>query len=243
MIGLAAFAAVLLMGGMLAPQTVSERGRRTVQEALEQLEKGALPAVGDRRATKPAAAKALRSFGHCIMMFPGRAVDILGTMPGSLDEYKLASDVAERRAGCLNSGSLMFGPSLLRGIVAESLLRRDFGGVGGGRRHGPVAIYAMPQAQDRADLPSRVRASLQLQDFSSCVLGKASDKVAHLLASEPAGEEEAKVWQSLAGVMNGCIDPHQQFKMSELQLRGSLAEAAYRAAVQRVGATREEARR
>jgi hypothetical protein len=201
----------------------------TVEDALRRLAEDGASLPPGPLDSPAVAAKKMVSFGRCIMSAPGSAGDILATLPGSAEERLIAGKIAKRRSGCLNSGALRFGPAILRGVIAEGFLRRDFSSIGGAAKRLAVKIYTMPEQSKWASLSSQ--APLQLQSLAACVVTRAPAKVSEVLIAVPATDREDAAWKQLSVDLNDCIDPAQSLKITKLQLRGVLAEAGYRLSV------------
>jgi hypothetical protein len=167
------------------------------------------------------------SYGWCVVKEdPAQSRRILTVPPGSAEERALLKKISTDR--CLSGQGQVFyidfEPQMLRGVIAEVVLDAD----------GPKGKLAPPftglTPATIAALDERGRSALRALDFADCIVGAAPDKVAAVLKSKPASSKEARAFQQIGPHLSPCLTQGAQMTLAKPQLRGFLAEAAYRAA-------------
>jgi hypothetical protein len=165
-------------------------------------------------------------YGWCVVREdPSQSRRVLTVPPGSAEERALLRKIQTDR--CLSGQGQVFyidfEPQMLRGVIAEVVLDAD----------GPVGKLAPPftglDAAAIASLDERGRASLRALDFAACLVGAAPGEVTALLKTRPASAKEARAFQQLGPQLSPCLAQGAQMTLAKPQLRGFLAEAAYRA--------------
>ncbi len=167
------------------------------------------------------------TYGWCVVQAdPAQSRRILTVPPGSTEERALIRKIETDR--CLSGQGQVFyidfEPQMLRGVIAEVVLDAD----------GPKGKLAPPftglTAATIAALDEKGRSALRALDFAACVVGVAPDAVAAALKTRPASLKEARAFQQLVPHLSPCLPQGAQMTLAKPQLRGFLAEAAYRAA-------------
>jgi hypothetical protein len=167
------------------------------------------------------------TYGWCVVQAdPSRSRRILTVPPGSPEERALIQRISTDR--CLSGQGQVFyidyGPQMLRGVIAEVVLDAD----------GPKGKLAPPftglTAAAIASLDEKGRGALQALDFAACVVGLAPDAVTAALRTRPASLKEGRAFQQLEPHLSPCLPQGARMTIAKPQLRGFLAEAAYRAA-------------
>jgi hypothetical protein len=167
------------------------------------------------------------SYGWCVVKVdPAQSRRVLTVPPGSAEERVLLRKISTDR--CLSGQGQVFyidfEPQMLRGVIAEVVLDAD----------GPKGKLAAPftglTPATIESLDERGRVALRALDFAACVVGEASDPVTELLKTRPASSKEAQAFQQLGPYLSPCLPQGAQMTLAKPQLRGFLAEAAYRAA-------------
>lgn len=177
--------------------------------------------------------RAMRSYGRCVVeLSPSSSRRVLGQPPGSRQERALLRAVANDL--CLDGQGaverLDFEPQMLRGAIAEAILRLDALPRKPGQRVDHVPPFAALTSADIAALDEKSRAALWGLEFAQCIDLAAPETVTALFKTDPASPQEGQVFQQLRAYMGPCVPQGQQMTISKPQLRGFLAEAAYRAA-------------
>jgi hypothetical protein len=167
------------------------------------------------------------TYGWCVVQVePAQSRRVLTVPPGSPEERALLRKISTDR--CLSGQGQVFyidfEPQMLRGVIAEVVLDAD----------GPKSKLATPftglTPAAIASLDERGRSALRALDFAGCVVGAAPDAVAEVLKTRPASSKEARAIQALGPHLSPCLPQGARMILAKPQLRGFLAEAAYRAA-------------
>lgn len=179
--------------------------------------------------TRIDAIREMHDVAHCVVYNDSSASSILGVAPGSTAEYALLRRLASRRcAGAVYD--LTYSPQLLRGAIAEEVLRLGDNNRSDGRRMRWAAPFPTLTEADIAGLDERGRASLQALDFAQCIHAAAPASVQMLLNTFPTEAPEERAFQELAPHFGPCLQAGARMTIAKPQLRGFLAEASYRAA-------------
>ncbi|MGA9583626.1 MAG: hypothetical protein WBR13_16830 [Allosphingosinicella sp.] len=167
------------------------------------------------------------TYGWCVVQVdPSRSRRVLTVPPGSAEERALLGRISTDR--CLSGQGQVFyidfEPQMLRGVIAEVVLDAD----------GPKGKLAPPftglTPETIASLDESGRSALLALDFASCIVEAAPDAVSAVLKTRPASSKEARAFQQLGPHLSPCLAQGAQMTLAKPQLRGFLAEAAYRAA-------------
>lgn len=202
------------------------KGFLHVIAALGGLISVAAPAQVDTRID---AIREMHHVAHCVVYNDSSASSILGVAPGSAAEHALLRRFGSRRcAGAVYD--LTYSPQLLRGAIAEEVLRLGDNNRSDGRRMRWAAPFPSLTEADIAALDERGRASLQALDFAQCIHAAAPVAVQTLLNTFPTEAPEDRAFQELAPHFGPCLQTGARMTIAKPQLRGFLAEASYRAA-------------
>lgn len=167
------------------------------------------------------------TYGWCVVREdPSQSRRVLTVPPGSAEERALLKKISTDR--CLSGQGQVFyidyEPQMLRGVIAEVVLDAD----------GPKGTLAPPftglTAATIASLDEKGRSALRALDFAGCIVAAAPDAVTEMLKTRPASSKEARAIQQLGPHLSPCLPQGAQMTIAKPQLRGFLAEAAYRAA-------------
>ncbi|MGZ8352106.1 MAG: hypothetical protein ACXWUJ_03260 [Allosphingosinicella sp.] len=167
------------------------------------------------------------TYGWCVVQVaPSQSRRILTVPPGSAEERALLRKIETDR--CLSGQGQVFyidfEPQMLRGVIAEVVLDAD----GGKGKLAPP--FTGLTAATIATLDDRGRSALRALDFAACIAGAAPDAVGAVLETRPASSKEDRAFQQLGPHLSPCLPKGARMTLAKPQLRGFLAEAAYRAA-------------
>jgi len=191
--------------------------------------------MSSRRATAqepPATPERLRAnyaFARCVLGFQWSTL-VIGAVPFSESERRSAFWAVRGSNSC--DGRERTPPAtriVLRGIMAEILLLRDFDVASGRVLHAPVRRFEMPSGRAFQRLAADSQAALVLVQFGECVARADRAGLARLFATAAATPEERAALAALGPALNGGIPQGARFSMNARQMRGYLAEGAYRA--------------
>ncbi len=122
-----------------------------------------------------------------------------------------------------------FNPRALRGPVAEFYLKRDVDLDRWTPKHSPLKIFRMPTMGEIEKLSGDQRAGVVMLAIGTCVFNAGPAARcrfdAHVFRLTRGGR---RLRCPVAIAVGGCIPAGTQLKLSKFQLRGYLAEAAYR---------------
>ena len=156
------------------------------------------------------------------------AEKLLAAVPDSAEAQSAAEWLAQS-TDCLNNGELKFRGDLLRGPVAEYLFERMQ--IAKPSDWAKINIFKAPSASERASDDAGQRAAIAMVLFGQCVAEKDMDAVRGLLAARADSPQESAAFGKLSPIMGGCAEKGVSLKVNRMQLRGYLAEGAYRAMV------------
>jgi hypothetical protein len=176
-------------------------------------------AKGPHRNTQ--AIKTLDQFGQCVAEQRTDAIKFLATLPESREENKQANRISTPH--CLPGGMLKFKANLLRGAVAEVLLKQDKWAL---HRVGSKYTFDTPRPQELENAPSGQRTLIALILFGQCVAHESPNAVKYLLSTPVESRAEASAFSALKEPMTKCSTV--DFRADRFQMRGYLAEGAYR---------------
>lgn len=172
------------------------------------------------------AIRVLHQRAYCIVYQSSSASKILSVPPGSRAERAL---LRKLEAGCIGGAyHLNAHTQLIRGAIVEAILRLGDDNPSQGRRIRWVAPFAALSTAEVAALDQDGRVALSALDFAQCVYAAAPDRVRALLKTAPTYSPEQKAFKQLSEVFGPCLQQGVQITVSMPQLRGFLAEAAYR---------------
>ncbi|MEA3040630.1 MAG: hypothetical protein QOC65_119 [Sphingomonadales bacterium] len=191
--------------------------------------------MSDRRATAqepPATPERMRAnyaFARCVLGSFQWSTLVIGAVPFSRSEESSAATAVRASNSCNGRGRTPPATrAVLRGIMAELLLLRDFDVASGRRLHAPVRRFEMPAGRAFERLGADSQAALLLVQFGECVARADRAGLARLFATPAATPEERAALAALGPALNGCIPQGAAFSMNARQMRGYLAEGAYR---------------
>ncbi|HEU0134042.1 MAG TPA: hypothetical protein VFR28_04395 [Allosphingosinicella sp.] len=163
----------------------------------------------------------------CMVLLAPEASGIVALAPGSRAERKLLRDL---QAGCVPAFNFVDAQRpLQRGAIVEQVLRLGDGHRRDGRRLRWVAPFPPRDSAQIAALDPQARWALGALDLAQCVYAAAPDEVSALLRTVPAEAAERKAFARLSPILGPCLPDGARIAFSVPQLRGSLAEATYRA--------------
>lgn len=191
------------------------------------------PSALAQPATRDESIRAMHLYGYCVVQQSlRRSRRILSVAPGSTEERELLRAVADDR--CLSGhgyiSQISYDPQLLRGAIAEWLLDADFAQGGRQGHEDRTGIFTGLSVADITALGPQGQAALRAIDLALCVAVAAPDGVETLLETQPTSEAEERAFRQLMPHLSPCLAQGQRFGLSRPQLRGVLAEAAYRQA-------------
>ncbi|NML05064.1 hypothetical protein [Sphingomonas sp. G-3-2-10] len=200
-------------------------------------------AVAPQGAPAPSAAdtaklvKGMHGFSACVAKDRANSNRLLGTMPGSAEEATVLVELMSE--GCPKFGDLTIEPALLRGTMAEALFERDFSAIGGKPKNPVAALFAIPAMDAFNQLAPISKLKVAFLGFAQCVVAAAPKETVNLLRTEPGSASERTAFAAVAPALGPCLNDGMKIEFNRTQLRGALAEAAYRASVQaRAGETK-----
>lgn len=179
----------------------------------------AVQAKGPRRSAE--AIKTLDQFGHCVAEQRSDAIKFLSTLPESREENKQAVRIST--SNCLHGGILKFRASFLRGTVAELLLKEDQKTL---HHAGVKYTFDAPSGEALSSAPDGQRTAIALVLFGQCVAHEKPEDVRLLLNTPVESRAEFSAFAPLKDAMTKCSTV--DFKVDRFQMRGYLAEGAYR---------------
>lgn len=177
----------------------------------------------------PAAASASLSaqaqeFAQCaIKQYEG--AELLATQPGTTEEADVIAEF-ERR-GCSSASQTAVS---LRGALAEQLFKADFGSIGAHPRREEIEVFRI-DATELDGLDATTRRRLDLVAFATCVAASAPEKSDAALKTAPGSAEEVAAFAALQPTFAPCLAEGERLDMGKAELRGAVAEGAYRLAL------------
>lgn len=173
------------------------------------------------------ALKSMDAFGRCVGQHQFDGMKLLATVPTSREDYKQALRIST--STCLPGGELRFKASLLRGAVAEILLRNSQKALHGAK---VVQAFQAPPPDTFAAAPDGQRTAVALVLFGECVADQDPGGVMNLLKTPVESQAEIAAFMPLKKPMSTCSEV--SFKVDRFQMRGYLAEGAYRVALKSI---------
>jgi hypothetical protein len=158
------------------------------------------------------------------------AKDVLRSLPASGPSDKALFWMVMSSNSCGNGKTYNFNPRALRGPVVESYLKRDFDLNAWKSKRSPLKTFAMPTIGELEKLSADQRAGVVMLAVGACVFKAAPAHVGALLRTSVSSPEEGAAVAALAQPLSTCVPAGSQLKVTKFQLRGYLAEAAYRSA-------------
>jgi hypothetical protein len=118
-----------------------------------------------------------------------------------------------------------------RGPVAEVLFVADFAVAQATRARRNIRVFARPTDAELQQLSPFSRAATLMVEVGECVARADRESARALILSDVGDDQEKQAFSALTPSLSGCIPPGFELKISKFQLRGYIAEGAYRAAV------------
>lgn len=174
------------------------------------------------------ALRATYALADCLAGQNPNALQVLASIPYSENEFRNAFWGSFEGTTCRRTHeSAPVSVRLLRGVIAERLLHSGNNSAATGRaaRQQP---FAMPGGPDLAGLDGRTRSAITLIQFGECVARADSAGLDLFLATNPTTPEERTAFAALQPALAGCIPQGASIRMSARQMRGYMAEGAYR---------------
>jgi hypothetical protein len=159
---------------------------------------------------------------------PGRARNLVDTIPGSHEEGRIMYSFQSRLDWCFNplEGGIGFTANLMRGGMAEIFYHRAFP-AGLARTAPPDAAAAAAWSRPRVtQATEHGRRTEMLHASARCVVLRNPATVSAMLAAPPFSPPEMAAIRALQGDVSACLDSGIAFTASRQSLRGLLAEAA-----------------
>jgi hypothetical protein len=169
----------------------------------------------------PEAIKALDQFGRCVAEQRTDAVKFMSTLPDSKEEHKQANRIST--SSCLHGGVLKSRANLLRGTVAEMLLKEDRKSL---HRSDVKYTFVLPLAEDSSRESDGQRTAIALVLFGQCIAHEKPEAVDALLKTPVESRAEWAAFALLKDAMTTCSTVN--FKADRFQMRGYIAGGAYR---------------
>jgi hypothetical protein len=179
---------------------------------------------------QPAAAESIKvfhQFGECVVQHNRYLAErILRTVPNSVEEHDFVQESATD--SCLQEGQLGFHAPLLRGVVAEALFKSDFKAVDAPPLRKPAPVFAALTDEEAQKIGPEAQARLGLLQVATCVVRADPGDVTSLFQTAPRSPAEDATIAKISPHLSACLNAGISFTIVPVQLRGALAEAAYR---------------
>jgi hypothetical protein len=169
--------------------------------------------------------KQAHAFANCAVT-RSRGGEILGAYPGSEAETQILASYRSR--GCQGPAAT---PTLLRGAVAEQLFKTDFGSIGARAKRDSVEVFAPLATGALQQLPADRKQRVEMLDFAACLVATDPTNSVALLNTGVGSAEEGRAMAALQPTFAPCVQAGQTLGVNRAELRGLVAEAAYRAAL------------
>jgi hypothetical protein len=179
----------------------------------------------------PSDVEFVRKFALCAGGERG-ADKLLRLLPASQQSDRALFILADLHPTCApGKDRLTFSVRNYRGVLAEYLLKSDFDLATWTARGKPAKIFTAPSNEQLGRLSPDSRSAVVMTEIGTCVTAAEPAGVAALFAAEPGTPAENEAFSTVVPALGGCIPPGVEMKISKFQLRGYLAEGAYRYAV------------
>jgi hypothetical protein len=172
-----------------------------------------------------------QQFGLCVAG-KSSAKDVLRSLPASGTSDKSLFWMILNDKSCAGDKTYNFNPRALRGPLAEFYLKRDFDLVRWTPKRSPLKVFRTPTIGELDKLSADQRAGVVMLAIGTCVFNANRARVADLMRTSLGSPQEAAAFAALSPTLAGCVPAGTQLKATKFQLRGYLAEAAYRAAAE-----------
>ena len=150
------------------------------------------------------------------------------------------------------TGKLRFPEFVVRYVLADALVRRDYAAGMPDVVNHKIPIYEKPaptaeelklradprKAADFAIADARSASTDHLRQVAECVVIADPRATYDVLLTAPASPEEVAKLQPVVAALPACVDPTEQLSIDKISLRGSLAVAFFRLAQTPVGQSR-----
>lgn len=179
----------------------------------------------------PAEIKRAYKYADCLINYRV-AVRLMRTRPASRESSDTIWFFTYNSPSCQKDApQRQYAVNALRGPMAEHLLRMYRENPEDVRRTKPIMFFPSPSIEQLGRLSDDVRASILMVEYGSCLAKADPAGVTRLLATEAASVDEGNAFTALNPTMAACLPPGQQLKLTKFQLRGFVAEGAFRNAV------------
>jgi hypothetical protein len=168
----------------------------------------------------------MHKFARCVARAKPQVIaSVLDRSPKDPAYHQMLTRLSQERTSCLPANSMMsFNDLSLASALAEWMLGHRFPGDALNRE-------LVRHANDAAPAPRTA-----LERISLCVARAAPTQTAALFATGPTSAEEETAIRAFDATLPACLGPHQAGMLAKPTLRGGLALAAYRIALQAPGA-------
>lgn len=192
--------------------------------------------INDVAPTDGAGIRFVSNFASCAAASAdqeNRVKDIFKRLPGSTASDKDLFWIAIGSDKCAKSSEILrYSVRNLRGPIAEYALKRDFNLSNWAAKGTPSEIYAMPSNDELAKMTGESRNAVIYTKLGECIVTNTPASVGALLSADRGSAEEKAAFTTITPALTGCVPKGVEVRLSKFQLRGYLAEAAYRYAVQ-----------
>ena len=173
---------------------------------------------------------ALQQFGECAARDSRiNSRNVLRDIPGSKTSVDALVWMVLRSNSCEVDGRKPTAlPIVYRGVVAEYQLERDFSLPGLEPKRGTERIFGKPGADEISELSPADRTALTVIEAGACVAKADTASISALFATDPGTQEEASAINAVLPALTGCLPRNTRLDVHPFQLRGYLAEGAYR---------------
>jgi hypothetical protein len=173
-----------------------------------------------------------QQFGQCLAGKSSSAKEVLRSLPASGTSDKALLWMILNDKSCAGDKTYNFNPRALRGPLAEFYLKRDFDLVRWTPKRSPLKVFRTPTIGELDKMSADQRAGVVMLAIGTCVFNANRARVADLMRTSLGSSQEAAAFAALSPTLAGCVPAGTQLKATKFQLRGYLAEAAYRGAAE-----------
>nr|WP_166176369.1 hypothetical protein [Altererythrobacter segetis] len=165
--------------------------------------------------------------------------NLLRLLPASQQSDRSLFFMTDSHPNCApHNDRLTFSVRNYRGVLAELLLESDFDLSTWSARGKPAKIFPAPTNDQLVRLSADSRSAVVMTEIGTCTTQASPAAVAALFATEAGTPAESTAIAAITPALAGCIPPGVEMKISKFQLRGYLAEGAYRYAVVKAAAAK-----
>jgi hypothetical protein len=182
---------------------------------------------------------AVRAYGECAARdVQVNSRHVLRDLPGSKQSNQSLFWMLLGSNSCADNGRTPNAlPAAYRGVVAEYMLERDFELPSFARKHSAVRVFSEQKVGDLSALSGEAAMALPYIMIGSCLAKSDPAGLSVLFSSAPSSDEEAAAFAALERNTARCSRDDAQPIVNLFQLRGYLAEGAYRHGVAAAGGT------